>query len=47
MTMKTAALMLAALLLVSCEKSDPKPAPSGTSANYVEHEPRYDDGKPM
>ncbi|WP_260597805.1 hypothetical protein [Sphingomonas endolithica] len=45
--MKTAALMIAALLLVSCEKSDPKPAPSDTSANYVEHDRRYSDGKPM
>jgi hypothetical protein len=43
--MKTAALMLAALLLVSCGRDDPAPAPNATSANYVDTDHPWDDGQ--
>jgi hypothetical protein len=43
--MKTAALMLAALLLVSCEQDRPAPPTNDTSANYVDTDHPWDDGE--
>jgi hypothetical protein len=43
--MKTAALMLAALLLVSCGRDRPAPPTNDTSANYVDADRPWDDGQ--
>lgn len=43
--MKLAALLLATILLVSCDDDRP-PAPGAISTNYVDNDPHWPDGAP-
>ena len=44
--MRYAALMLAAMLLASCESEEPAPTPTATSVNHTDVEQYWPDGQP-